>query len=351
MAQPKVSIIIPTYNVEEYLRECLDSVCRQTLKEIEIICVNDGSTDGSLAIIEEYATKDERIVVLDGPNGGYGKGMNRGLDRATGEFIGIVEPDDFVALTMYEDLYKVAHENDLDFVKADFYRFTRNENGDMRLVYNHLDKTDEWYNKVFDPSQEPETLRFIMNTWSGIYKRDFIEGHGIRHNETPGASFQDNGFWMQTFVYAKRAMILDTPYYRNRRDNPNSSVKDTGKVYCMNVEYDYIENLLKSDERIWDTFKFMFWLKRYDNYMFTMNRIDESFIPEYVLHFQEDFLRAKKQGELAEDVFTERQWSNIGRILDDPQAYGRAFIKGKRGRSPLRRGASKVKRMAKKALS
>ena len=125
---------------------------------------------------------------------------------------------------------------------------------------------------------------------------------------------------MQTFVYANRAMILDTPYYRNRRDNPNSSVKDTGKVYCMNVEYDYIENLLKSDERIWDTFKFMFWLKRYDNYMFTMNRIDESFIPEYVLRFQEDFLRAKKQGELAEDVFTERQWSNIGRILDDPQA-------------------------------
>ena len=118
MAQAKVSIIIPTYNVEEYLEECLDSVCRQTLKDIEILCVNDGSTDGSLEIIKRYAAKDERIVVLDGPNGGYGKAMNRGLDAATGEYIGIVEPDDFIALTMYEDLAKLADENALDFVKA-----------------------------------------------------------------------------------------------------------------------------------------------------------------------------------------------------------------------------------------
>lgn len=100
--------------------------------------------------------------------------MNVGLDKATGEYIGIVEPDDFVPLYMYEDLYNVAAKNELDFVKADFYRFTRNdENGNMNLVYNHLDKTAEWYNKVFNPSQEPETLRFIMNTWSGIYRRDF----------------------------------------------------------------------------------------------------------------------------------------------------------------------------------
>ncbi len=191
MAQAKVSIIIPTYNVEEYLEECLDSVCRQTLKDIEILCVNDGSTDGSLEIIKRYAAKDERIVVLDGPNGGYGKAMNRGLDAATGEYIGIVEPDDFIALTMYEDLAKLADENALDFVKADFYRFTRRSNGDMSLKYNHLDKTGEWYNKVFDASVTPQALHFIMNTWSGIYRREFLESHGIRHHETPGASFQD----------------------------------------------------------------------------------------------------------------------------------------------------------------
>ena len=93
---------------------------RQTLHDIEIICINDGSTDGSLKILQEYAAKDSRIVLIDKMNEGYGVGMNIGLDKATGEYIGIVEPDDFVPLSMYEDLYKVAKENELDFVKADF---------------------------------------------------------------------------------------------------------------------------------------------------------------------------------------------------------------------------------------
>ncbi len=350
MTQPKVSIIIPTYNVEDYLRECLDSVCRQTLKDIEVICVNDGSTDGSLDIIKEYAAKDDRIVVLDGPNGGYGKGMNRGLDHATGEYVGIVEPDDFIALTMYEDQYAVAKENDLDFVKADFYRFTRAGNGDMRLLYNHLDRSGRWYGKVFDPSQTPEALSFIMNTWSGIYRRAFLEEHGIRHHETPGASFQDNGFWFQTFVYAKRAMILDTPYYRNRRDNPNSSVKDKGKVYAMNQEYDYIEGLLRADGGIWEMFRGMFWAKRYDNYMFTLRRIDPSFVSEYVLHFQEDFKRAQDAGELDVALFGDRKWADLSRLLNDPQSFGRRFCRRQKQKGAVVKGVESARKFYRKVV-
>ena len=252
----KVSVILPIYNVEMYLDECLESVKRQTLKEIEIICVNDGSTDGSLSIIKKYAQDDPRFIIIDKENGGYGKAMNVGLDRASGEYIGIVEPDDFVPLNMYEDLYRIACENDLDMVKADFYRFTRDsENGDMSLVYNHLDRTDSWYGRVFDPSSEPDAIRFIMNTWSGIYRREFLNRYQIRHNETPGASFQDNGFFFQTFVRAKRAMILKRPYYMNRRDNPNSSVNNREKVYCMNIEYDHIREILMAEPEIWEKFK------------------------------------------------------------------------------------------------
>ena len=122
---PKVSIIVPTYNVEAYLVECMESITNQTLEDIEIICINDGSTDGSLAILKSYAEKDKRIVLVDKENGGYGIGMNIGMSLATGEYIGIVEPDDFVPVNMFGDLYKIAKENDLDFVKADFYRFER----------------------------------------------------------------------------------------------------------------------------------------------------------------------------------------------------------------------------------
>ena len=205
----KVSIIIPTYNVEEYLEECLESVVRQTLSDIEIVCVNDGSTDSSLEILKRYAERDERIIIVDQPNGGYGKAMNAGMDRATGEYIGIVEPDDYVGLEMYEDLYKVAKENDLDFVKSDFYRFVTSDNGDVNFKYFALSKDPDDYNKVFNPSETPYAMNYVVNTWCGIYRKSFLDEFGIRHNETPGASFQDNGFFFQTFAFGRRAMIID----------------------------------------------------------------------------------------------------------------------------------------------
>ena len=113
----KVSIVIPIYNVEKYLRQCLDSVVNQTLRDIEIICVNDGSKDSSLAIMKEYAERDERVKIIDKPNSGYGNSMNRGFDMACGEYIGIVESDDYADPEMFERLYATAKENELDVVK------------------------------------------------------------------------------------------------------------------------------------------------------------------------------------------------------------------------------------------
>lgn len=317
----KVSIIVPTYNVEPYLVECMESIVNQTLEDIEVICINDGSTDGSLAILQSYAEKDGRIMVVDKENGGYGIGMNIGLDRASGEYIGIVEPDDFVPINMFGDLYKKAKENDLDFIKADFYRFERAENGDMVLTYNHLDRTNAYYNKVFDPSHTPEAIRFVMNTWCGIYRRDFLEKFKIRHNETPGASFQDNGFWFQTFAFAKRAMIIDKPYYMNRRDNPNSSVKNMQKIYCINVEYDHIRDVLMEYPDTWERFKGYYTLKRFHNALTTIRRIDTAFRPDYVNRFSKEMKRARDLGEMDESLFTPAERDNINLLIDRPALY------------------------------
>ncbi|MFR9146093.1 MAG: glycosyltransferase family 2 protein [Mediterraneibacter sp.] len=322
----KVSIIIPTYNVEEYLEECMDSVVRQTLQDIEIICINDGSTDGSLEILKRYAQNDKRIIIVDKENGGYGIGMNIGLDKATGEYIGIVEPDDFVPLNMYEDLYNIAEKENLDFVKADFYRFKRSGNGNMDLVYNHLSKNEEDYNVVFNPSTDPKTLLYIMNTWSGIYRRSFLEEYHIRHNETPGASFQDNGFFWQTFIYAKRAMIINKPYYMNRRDNPNSSVHNPDKVYCINKEYDFIREILMQDKKIWNRFKYIYWVKKLSNYLATVKRIGEEYKREYIRAISKEFCRAEELGELKKDVFTEEQWKKLQFLMRDPEGFSYKVI-------------------------
>lgn len=322
----KVSIIIPTYNVEMYLVECMESVIHQTLKDIEIICINDGSTDGSLEILKSYAQKDDRIVLVDKKNGGYGIAMNIGLEKATGEYIGIVEPDDFVKLDMYESLYQIAKDNDLDFVKADFYRFKRTDEDDMNMVYNHLSKNPEDYNKVFNPSEDTEAIRYIMNTWSGIYKKEFIEKHHIRHNETPGASFQDNGFWFQTFIFATRAMIVDKPYYMNRRDNPNSSVHNREKVYCMNIEYDHIRDILMEHPELWERFKGMYWYKKYNNYIGTIRRIGMEYRREFVERFSAEFKRGLEKNELDPSVFSVAAWKKIQVVAAEPDTFYKVWV-------------------------
>ncbi len=326
----KVSIVIPVYNVQEYLTECMESVIGQTLKEIEIICVNDGSTDGSPEILERFAARDKRIVVLHRENGGDGCAVNEGMKRAAGEYVGIVEPDDYVPPDMYQDLYRTAKEYELDFVKADFYRFTTGADGEREFVYNHLSQKPVDYNRVFTPARCPDALRFVMNTWSGIYRREFLEEHNIRHHETPGASFQDNGFWIQTFIYGGRAMIIDRPYYRNRRDNPASSVNSREKVYCINIEYDYIRGILTKNPDIWERFKYMYWFKKYHNYMGTLWRIGEEYRREYVVRFSEELRRGMALGEIKRDVFSDLAWSHIQGMAEDPERYYvcRVYAKG-----------------------
>lgn len=320
-AAPKVSIIIPTYNVEQYLRTCLDSAVNQTLENIEIIIVNDGSTDNCLEIIKEYAAEDDRIVVIDKENGGYGMAMNYGIDRAKGEYIGIIEPDDFVDVNMFGDLYNIAAENDLDFVKADFNRFEHDKYGNLVLMYNKIAKKDSRYNSVFCPGDNVWLFRLTMNTWSGIYKRKFIEENKIRHNETPGASFQDNGFWFQTFIYAKRAMFYDKPLYLNRRDNPNSSVYNPKKIWCMSNEYAYIKTILEKEPELYEKYIGIFNVIKYRNYMFTLSIIEPQQKPEYIKRFSEEFNNALHNNEIDQNLFLENEWEILSYIMKAPEEY------------------------------
>ena len=317
----KVSILMPVYNVEKYLRQSLNSVINQSLKELQIICVNDGSTDSSLNILKEYAAKDNRIVLIDKENEGYGKAMNVATSYASGEYIGIVEPDDYVSYEMFETLYNVAHSNDLDFVKSDFYRFSEDKDGDVMYKLYRLSSDKNRYNKVFCPAQEVDSLRFIMNTWCGIYKRDFIESNSIVYNETPGASFQDNGFYFQTFAFANRAMILDTPLYNNRRDNPNSSVNNPKKVYAMKAEYDFIREKLNKYPKTWEKLKGWYWVRKYDNYEVTLNRISDEFKKEFCILFASEFKTALENKEIDMSLFCDFHKSRIKLMIKNPELF------------------------------
>lgn len=317
---PKISVILPGYNVETYLRECIDSAIHQTLEDIEIICVNDGSTDHTLDIMNEYAAKDARVKVIDKPNSGYGHSMNCGMDAATGEYIAILETDDYLDSNMFAVLYQVATENRLDLVKADYEIFL-GEGADRSFEYQTTCRKKDQYYRTICPSEEPDVFNARMNTWTGIYNREFLYKNHIRHNETPGASYQDNGFWFQTFLFAERIMFVNRAFYKLRRDNPNSSVHNKGKVFCIFEEYSFIENIVRSHPDKEKQFISMFHKKKFDNCLYHYKRVGYEFKMEFLNRFSEEFREARDKGELQEDLFVGSGWSTISMIMDNPELY------------------------------
>lgn len=216
----KVSILVPVCNVEAYLERCLDSIRNQTFTDFEVICMDDGSTDASDVILDRYADLDKRFRVVHKANSGYGNTMNRALSMAEGEYIGIVESDDYIAEDMYEKLYESMEQWRLDFVKTDYYQLWDREDGTEQLHYRALTENPEMYNRVIEPNAEQEVYFLQKFTWNALYRKDFLQRHEIQYQETPGASYQDNGFWFQTFYFAKRVMFLNRHFIAINRIIP-----------------------------------------------------------------------------------------------------------------------------------
>lgn len=321
----KISVIIPSLNANEYIDDAIASVLRQTLKDIEVICVDAGSTDGTLDTIKKHADADDRVVLLMSEIKSYGHQMNMGIDHARGEYIGIVEADDYAPEEMYKDLYEIASDKRLDIIKADFYRFT-GAGDDMVKIYFPLTDRHDLYGRVYDPGKEQRSLLTTNNTWSGIYRREFLIENGIRHNETPGASFQDNGFYFQTMMYAKRVLFLNKPYYMNRRDNPGSSVFDRRKTYCICDEYKFIYDKLKASG-LYPKYQDVFNERLFMEYFGNLSRIGSRVKREYFRRFAEDFRKLKEQRELDLSVFEEYRANTLNSIMSDPDRYWDKYIR------------------------
>lgn len=326
----KVSVIIPVYNVEKYLKQCLDSILDQSLEETELICVDDGSTDSSADILDEYAKFDRRIHIIHKENAGYGHTMNMGINAARGEYIAIVESDDWIQPMMLETLVKLADRYHLDFIKSDFCRFKERHLGEAQVEPVHLCSNPQDYGTVFCPMEKIECFFAPINTWSGIYRTEFIRKNHIRHNESPGASYQDNGFWFQTFAYAKRVMFYYQLFYMNRRDNPESSVYDRHKVYAMCGEYDFIHTVLEQMKEqkkcLWPLYTY----HRYTNYFTTFKRIADCYKYEFLKKFQADFCRTTKNNEMNESYFAPEVLEELYKIAQDPKSYYFDFMKKKK---------------------
>lgn len=243
----KLSILVPIYNVSKYLPQCLDSLKKQTVEDMEIICINDGSTDSCKSIIESYVDNDSRFKLIDKKNTGYGNTLNVGFAASKGEYIGIVESDDYIEPDMMQELLSVIETKGAEVVKSD-YKYSSTD------LYLDNQNSDNLRNlpigRLINPLNEQGIFLVGQSLWSALYRRDFLINSNITFHETPGASFQDVSFAFKVMANAKSVYLVDKAYYHYRVSNPNASMKMDNKLDKLCSEIDYLEEYIKArDDR------------------------------------------------------------------------------------------------------
>ena len=239
--EPLISIIVPIYNVEKYLDKCIKSIINQTLKEIEIILVDDGSTDSSPRIIDEYAKKDKRIIEIHKENGGQGSARNIGLDIARGKYIGFVDSDDWIDLNMYEELY-----NSIIDVNADFAvggRNTYSEDYSLKSsvkvnskVYKNINKNIIEY--ISKDMIYPNAL-VVVNK---LYKRNLIIDNNVKFREVKEVGSEDTIFNYEILLYTSKIVSNNKANY-NQLVRTGSTMRAYNKGYMVRLS-NLINNIL-----------------------------------------------------------------------------------------------------------
>ena len=315
---PKISVITPVYNVSDYLPQCLDSLLAQTLRDIEFICVNDGSTDNSLEILESYAKRDNRFVVINKPNGGYGQTMNTGIRAARGEYIGIVESDDWINANAFEKLYAIAEAfGHCDIVKANHNVFVKNDKP-VRVENFAPDLCGRLLSPLNDDGAQ--VLNSIPAIWSAIYRREFLSDNNISFLETPGASFQDTGFVYKSWIACNSFVLTYDSYLNYRLDNAGSSVQSVAKVMFVCSEFKSIEEFLSERPDRQEKLIGRVLAKKFDTYNWNLERIASEYQEEFLKHIADEFKDPLEKQLLDPSVFKEGEYDLLCQIVCNPHA-------------------------------
>ncbi len=312
----KVSIIVPIYGVEKYLRQCVDSILAQTLKGTEIILVDDGSRDTCPQICDTYAKQDKRIKVIHKPNSGYGHSVNIGIEAASGEYVGIVDADDWIDANMFETLYSLAQEHQADVVESDFFRYAGKSNSNKAA--NIIPQAEA--NRLITPAEHPDVLNMVPIIWTSLYKKEFLDQAGIRFLETPGASYQDTGFHFKVWFMARKVYLTDKAFYHYRTDNSASSVRDMRKIACVCDEWKGIVEFLKA-KGIYDLFASRVCELQYNTYMWNWKRLPFTLQKQFISIFASEFKEYQKAGLLKSDIIDPKKYKRILEIICAPNYF------------------------------
>lgn len=280
MKNIKVSIIVPIFNAENFLSRCLNSLINQSLRDLEIILINDGSLDQSLAICKEFQQKDQRIRIINNTNNGVSFSRNIGIEKALGEYIGFVDADDYIKSDFYETLYRHASKNSIDITTSITILGRDNKN----IIKSPVFKTNTIYNQEFNQTNIIEnllTFEDLFPIWNKLYDKNFIVSNTINFpiNET---SEEDAIFNIKAFNVARRTLFIDYAgyYYCEVAESASRNFikKDLYRqaVHKFNLEYKKELNLSLSSKEI-NRLKSVKLINRAVYLVFICSTIDVSF--------------------------------------------------------------------------
>lgn len=232
----KLSVIIPVYNAERFLRQCLDSVFAQTIDDFEVICINDGSSDSSPEILREYAKAHENLVVIDQENHGNGFARNYGISVARGDYIGFVDSDDFIRPDMFEKMVGVLTETGADISIANPFLYDQNTHR-VSVYRSMLDYYRMSRLGAFSPMEHPEVFS-CLGCWDKVYRRSLLIENRIEY--PVNRIFEDHVFSYKSLVSARRAAVLKDSYYYYRK-NAGQSITDKEKKDDP-CKFDFLQN-------------------------------------------------------------------------------------------------------------
>lgn len=336
-----VSVIIAVYNSEKYLRNTLDSVCAQTLQEIEIICVDDGSEDSSLSILKEYACLDDRIKVLSQTekSDGAAKARNLGLIHARGEYLSILDSDDFFEPDMLEKTYRNAVVTDADIVIYDGYVFDENTGADRETGFIMCAEYLPEGREIFSPEENRDTL-FQMTlgaAWNCLVKRSFVQNYGIRFQSFHHAD--DLGFVYLAFACAEKIVVLKERLIHYRMNNMDSQAANISK--WPESSYQALLQLKKelTVRGLYEEFKVSFVQAAMSYLIFYLENMRDfrAFISLFE-SIREKYLKELGIMEISDEQFQNQEWAKYRDALQNMTAAEYLYRKTL-GMSPFESGA------------
>ena len=311
--RPDVSVAVPVYNAEPYMRRCLDSLQNQTLETVEFICVNDGSTDGSLEVLREYARKDPRFKVVDRKNAGYGAALTLGFKKARGEYVTTLDPDDWIELNAYERLIATARKFDCDMVKANYW-----EEGSGAAVKKELFKAFG-YLTPFSPLEQPKILLTTPTIWAALYRRSFLIDNGLTLTERPGSSYQDAAFTLCCWMAVRSVVLMEDAFVHYWRNRADSATNSGGFVFAVCEEYElaraYLERNLPELSAVIPSFV----AREIDTCRWNFNRIQPSERLGFCRRWASNLEYERDKGWLDEGNMSKLHRKIVQKLLSNPE--------------------------------